>query len=515
MEARPMSEGPVSPTLRVSVCALEDVEDRALVCFVYEGDEPLSARVRAFDRHVGGRLSDLLRLGDFKGKPEQIAAVYLPREGAPARILLAGLGTREKLTTERIRAAAGRAAYQLREREVDRATVDLPSEGAIAPAEGARAVVEGLVAGQYRFDRYKPAAEDRRKPLERVTLALARSAPLDEIRREVERGRVAAEAQCWVRDLQNEPGNAMTPARLAEEARTLAKIPGMRCRVHGEEELRRMGMKAFLAVAQGSKEPPRLIVLEWNPRRGSKDVVALVGKGITFDSGGISIKPWKDMWDMKYDMSGGAAVLGAMRAAAALRLPVRLLGVVPATENLPSGSALKPGDVVRSLSGTTIEVHSTDAEGRMILADALAFACKRRPAAVVDLATLTGSIVVALGSQASGLFSNDESLAEAMRRAGEASGERVWPMPLWEEYLGQIKSDVADIKNVGGPHAGSIAAAAFLKRFVGDTPWVHLDIAGTAYADSAEGSRAKGGTGFGVRLLVRFLEERARKEKQR
>jgi leucyl aminopeptidase len=512
----PRTESPASPEFRVVAGPLEDVGDPALVAFVFEGSEPFSARVRALDRHLEGKIGEAVRLGDFKGKPDQATILHPRSSGAPDRIVLAGLGARESITASRARAAAGRAAFLLRDREVVRYSVDLPSEGAIEPAEAARAVVEGLVIGHYRFDRYKSAAEDRKKRAERVTLSVAKTAPLAEVRREVEWARTVGEAQCLARDLQNEPGNELTPARLAEAARKLARTSrGLSCRVYSGPELRRMGMSALLAVSQGSEEPPQLIVLEWSPPRAGKDLVAIVGKGITFDSGGISIKPWKDMWDMKYDMSGGAAILGTMRAVAALDLQQRVIGVVPASENLPSGSALKPGDVIRSYAGTTIEIHSTDAEGRLVLADALAFAAKRKPAVIIDLATLTGSIVAALGTQASGLFSNDETLAAALREAGEAAGERLWPMPIWDEYLPQIKSDIADIKNVGGPYAGSIAAALFLKKFVGSTPWAHLDIAGTAYLESGDGWRPKGGVGFGVRLLVRYLEERARKEKAR
>ncbi len=498
------------PEIRVTAGPLEAVAEKALVVGVFEGKEPLSSRARALDRTLDRRISAALEIGDFEGKPEQLATVTPDPRSPLERVILAGLGPREKLTQSRIRAAAGRAASVLRDKEIDRFALDLPAESVVKPVETARAAVEGVLAGQYRFDRYKTAANDRKTPMRRVTLAVAHSAPVAEIRREAERARIVGEAQCWVRDLQNEPGNSMTPTRLAEEANRLARRRGLRCRVFRRPELRRMRMSALLAVAQGSEEPPALIVLEWTPRRRARERIALVGKGITFDSGGISIKPWKDMWDMKYDMSGGAAVLGAVKAAAELELPIGLLAVVPATENLPSGGALKPGDVIRSRAGVTIEVHSTDAEGRLILADALAFAAERKPDAIIDLATLTGSVVVALGTHASGLFSNDEELSEGLRRAGEDAAERLWPMPIWEEYHGLIKSDIADVKNVGGPYAGSIAAAIFLKRFVGEVPWAHLDIAGTAYLDSPDGYRPKGGAGLGVRLLIRFLEDRIR-----
>ncbi len=306
----------------------------------------------------------------------------------------------------------------------------------------------------------------------------------------------------------NQPSNRLTPRAMAEEARKAARKFRFRCRILGPEEQRRLGMNALLGVARGSREPSRFIVLEYRgPGNGAQRPLVWLGKGITFDSGGISLKPADKMEQMKYDMAGGAAVLGAVRAVAALKLPVHVIGLVPATENLPGGSAQKPGDVVRSLGGKTIEVLNTDAEGRLVLADALGYAQRYKPAAMVDLATLTGACVVALGSHCMGLMGSHAKWNEAVRSAADRAGERAWELPLWSEYSEAIRSEVADVKNVGDGKAGTITAAAFLKEFSGDIPWVHLDIAGVAWADSDKGYLRKGASGVGVRLLVELANQ--------
>jgi leucyl aminopeptidase len=318
-------------------------------------------------------------------------------------------------------------------------------------------------------------------------------------------GQIVAEAACLVRDLGNQPGNVATPTMLAQTAQRIAQQHGLRCQVLDRVQIEELGMGAFMSVARGSQEPPKFIILEHNADHEDLQTLVLVGKGITFDSGGISIKPGEKMEMMKFDMSGGAAVLGTLQAVAQLDLPLHVVGLVPATENLPSGTATKPGDIVRALSGKTIEVINTDAEGRMILADALAYAQRYQPAAVIDLATLTGACVVALGHHAIGLMGNNLELIARLKEAGQASGERVWELPLWEEYHEQLKSDVADMKNVGGRPAGAITAAALLSKFAEGYPWAHLDIAGTAYTDEEKSYIPKGGTGVGVRLLVELL----------
>jgi leucyl aminopeptidase len=316
-----------------------------------------------------------------------------------------------------------------------------------------------------------------------------------------------AEATNAARDLVNEPGNTHTPTELARRARAMTRGARIRCRVLGPRELRRLGARALLAVARGSQEPPRLIILEYRGGRRRGPHLGLVGKGITFDSGGISIKPAENMEAMKGDMAGAAAVLAATRAIALLHLPIHVTAIIPATENLPSGTALKPGDIIRAMSGKTIEVINTDAEGRLVLADALHYARARKASHLVDVATLTGACVVALGTVNSGAFTNNQALLDTVVAAGKTAGERIWPLPMDAEYDELIKSDIAEIKNTGGRKGGAITGAKFLQNFVGDTPWVHLDIAGTFETDKEKGYLAKGGTGVMVRTLVNLAVE--------
>ncbi|HOP41443.1 MAG TPA: leucyl aminopeptidase [Geobacteraceae bacterium] len=321
----------------------------------------------------------------------------------------------------------------------------------------------------------------------------------------LDEARLLCEAVRFARDLVSQPGNVATPSWLAEKALEMAALFDIPCHVWDREEIERHGMAALLAVARGSRRQPRFVTFEYRGAAGGKKPVVLVGKGITFDSGGISLKPREGMERMKNDMAGAAVVMGVMMAAASLKLPVNLVGLIPLAENLPDGNACKPGDVIRSLSGKTIEVVNTDAEGRLVLCDALHHALNYRPAAIIDVATLTGACVVALGNLATGLLSNDDALARSLRKAGAATGESVWQLPLWEEYGDLLKSDIADMKNSGGPPAGTITAAWFLKNFVGTTRWAHLDIAGTAWEEKGRHYLPKGATGTGVRLLVEYL----------
>jgi len=319
-------------------------------------------------------------------------------------------------------------------------------------------------------------------------------------------GKIISEAVCMTRDLVNAPGNSITPTALAQKAQQIAKEHGMDCQVMGVSQAEAMGMGAFAAVAKGSQEPGKFITLEYNKGKGL-DTIALVGKGITFDSGGISIKPSERMERMKDDMSGAAAVLATMKAASELRLPLHLVGIIPATENLPGGRAYKPGDVLKTLSGQTVEVISTDAEGRLILSDSLYYSLRYQPKAIVDLATLTGACVIALGDYVIGLFGNDEPLVKRIEEASKKTGEKVWRLPLWDEYFEYLKSDVADFRNVGTRSAGAIIGGIFLNKFVEKTPWVHLDIAGPASIDKERPYIPSGGTGVGVRLLIQLLRD--------
>jgi leucyl aminopeptidase len=448
-----------------------------------------------------------LEKGDFRGKPNETLVVYTQSDEGPKRLCLVGLGEWEKFSLDSLRRAVGSAARHVMNLGVRSCSValDLLRGEKYNGYETAQAAVEGAVLGTYQSTEFKELEPDQVRNLDRVDLLLSNPDQQAGAEDGARWGRIVADSVCFSRDLQNHPGNVLTPSRLAEEAEKLAKDKGLACQVLTEKEAQELGMGAFLAVAKGSQQPPRFIILEHKPEGASSGPYVFVGKGVTFDSGGISIKPSSKMEEMKFDMSGAAAVLGALAAVADLDMPVHVVGLIPATENLPSGTALKPGDIVRASNGKTIEIINTDAEGRLILADALVYAKKYEPAAVIDLATLTGACVVALGQEAAGLFGNDETLVDQVKQAGEQTGERCWPLPLWDEYDELIKSDYADVKNSGGRWAGAITAAAFLKKFVEGYSWVHLDIAGTAYLDKDRPTSPRGGAGVGVRLLVQFL----------
>ncbi|MFQ6057507.1 MAG: leucyl aminopeptidase [Anaerolineae bacterium] len=486
---------------------IQEEPAEAVVVNLFEGVAEPGGATGALDRALDGMIRDLIAAGDFKGKLNETAVLY-PRGAIPAqRVLIVGLGKEEKFDLDKVRQAAGTAAKRLRDLGVKSfATIVHGLSGEVSVETAAQAVVEGSVLALYQFREHKHLEpEEEAKKVEEITLLEADKARVPQVEEGARVGQIVAEAACLARDLGNQPGNVATPTMLAETAQKLAREHGLRCQVLDRAQIEELGMGAFLSVARGSQEPPKFIVLEHNADREDLQTIVLAGKGITFDSGGISIKPGKKMGEMKFDMSGGAAVLGALQAVARLDLPLHVVGLVPATENLPSGTATKPGDIVRALSGKTIEVISTDAEGRMILADALAYAQRYQPAAVIDLATLTGACVVALGRHATGLIGNNPDLVARLKEAGQASGERVWELPLWEEYHEQIKSDVADMKNVGGRPAGAITAAALLSKFAEGYPWAHLDIAGTAWTDEDKPYIPKGGTGVGVRLLVELL----------
>ena len=447
--------------------------------------------------------------GDFAGRTRDETVLY--PEGPAPRVALLGLGPDADVDAEALRRAAGRAVRVAESLHCTRLSLVLPASAAVQTAETARALAEGAVLASWVYREGQETDEDAFPvvtDLDLVAPATLDVAP-DDLTEAVRLGSAAARGENLARTLQSRPGNVATPTHLAEEARAVAERTGLEVQVLGPEEMRSEGMDALLSVSQGSVEEPRFIVLRH--RGGEKDgpLLALVGKGLTFDAGGISIKPSAGMEEMKFDMSGGAAVLGAMQAIAEAALPVDVLGVVPSSENLPSGSAVKPGDVIGSLAGKTIEVINTDAEGRLILADALAWTARQKPDAMVDCATLTGSCVIALGHHASGLAGSDEALVEEIRAAGERSGERCWPLPLWTEYRKQLDSEYADLKNVGGRPAGAITAAAFLKEFTAEVPWAHLDIAGTAYGDTPTPYQRKGARGVPTRLLFEWVRSRS------
>ena len=488
-------------------------EGDAVVIPLTKADEPPRA-LHALDEAIGGLVARVYAAGDFTGKAGEL--VSLPVTGIAAkRVVLLGLGEERHANAEALRAAGGRAAKTLARAKAANSALAVPALRRVTPQAAAQALAEGLVLGAYRFDKYK-TGNDKPTELARVTLLAPDARQLAALKRGAAFGRIVAESANLARDLSNEPGGACTPEYLAAEARKLARSHGLKVSVFGEKELAREKMAGILAVGRGSANPPRLIALEYGSapkaakgkkaaraaRGRKKATLVFVGKGITFDSGGISIKPAANMDEMKHDMSGAAAVIGALRAIADLELPVHAVGLVAAAQNMPDGNAYVPGDVITSARGKTIEVLNTDAEGRIVLSDALHYATSFEPDAIVDLATLTGACLVALGDVCCAVLGNDETLSERVRDAGEATHERAWPLPLWDEHKAAIKGTFGDIVNTGGRNAGVSTAAAFLSHFVGDVPWAHLDIAGTAWTTKETPYYVKGATGFGVRLLV-------------
>jgi len=473
----------------------------------------LTGAAAAVDRATRGAIRALLKRRDFAAGFLETAVLFPGGLGAP-RLLLVGLGKSGELTAHRVLQAAAIAAR--RAREMKAATLALVPIGAGAggldPARAAHATAEGLVLGHYRFTAYR--TDPGPPPLRSIVIVENDRARLPLLKPAVERGVHWAEATCVARDLSHTPGQDLTPGRMAERAREIGRKSGAQVQVFGVPQLERLGMGALLAVGRGSSNPPCLIVLDrpasGRGKRAETPTIVVVGKGITFDTGGISLKPRESMHKMKYDMSGAAAVLGLFSGLPSLALPFRVVGLIASAENMPGSRALKPGDVLRTLDGTTVEVTNTDAEGRLVLADALAYARRFSPIAVVDLATLTGAISIALGNLAAGLFANDEGLAAELAAAAAVTGERLWPLPTWDEYLLDMKSDTADLVNSSGAQeGGAIVAAVFLKHFARGMRWAHLDIASTAWSPTDRPHESKGPTGFGVRLLLEWLSRRA------
>jgi leucyl aminopeptidase len=490
-----------------------------LVLTHFEGQTRLNDAAAAMDRVLAGRLRSLLTCGEFEGKLNQTVLLHTPDKIPARRVLLVGLGKKQEARVDSVRQAMGTAIKRVRQTGASSFVTCLHGAGLpnASTVELAQALVEGALLGAYRFTEYLSDKNADAKDVSRLTLLATDTWQMDDLNEGVRRGVAAAEAALFVRDLCNHPANVMTPTRIAAEARKIGRERHVRVTVLERAQCERLGMGAFLGVARGSHEPPKFIVLEYRGRAGGRGAaggrdgqpIVIVGKTITFDTGGISLKPAENMEQMKADMTGGAAVLATVRAAARLGLPIHLVGILPATENMPGGRAIKPGDILRTLSGKTVEVQNTDAEGRLVLADGLAYAARLRPAAVIDIATLTGACMVALGQFAIGMFGNDEALKRAVQDAGLKTGERVWEMPLWEEYFEQLKSDVADMRNIGGRGGGMITAALFLSKFIGDHPWVHLDIASTDWSERERAYVPKGPTGIGTRLLIQYLIDRS------
>jgi len=492
--------------IRVEKGKTEKFSCELLLLFSFESSGKLEGPIRNVDLEWKGFISTLMKQGDFKGELFESRLCYTQGALPAKRVLLTGLGKRGEFDLEKWRGAASKAGQFIRNSGIKQFAFPIKKFNGYSDVELAESFVTGLLLGVYQFNEFKTLERDKIKEIEEVVLLGEKDEEIKWIGEGLRTGQIISEAVTMARDLVNGPSNQVTPTVIAGKAQQIAKNHGMEIQVLEVSQAEAMGMGAFVAVAKGSQEPGKFIVLEYNKGKGL-DTIALVGKGITFDSGGISIKPSENMERMKDDMSGAAAVLAAMQAASKLQLPFHLVGLMPATENLPSGKAYKPGDILKTLSGQTVEVISTDAEGRLILSDALTYSLRYKPKAIIDLATLTGACVIALGDFVIGLFGNDESLLKRIEEASVKTGEKAWRLPLWDEYFEYLKSDAADFRNVGTRAAGAIIGAIFLSKFVEKVPWVHLDIAGPASIEKERPYIPKGGTGAGVRLLIQLLRD--------
>jgi leucyl aminopeptidase len=489
--------------ITITVGPLASVECDALVVGLYAEEPKLREAVAKLDRAIGGQLADVLAAERFQAKPAQVTYVHTGGRLPARRLIVVGLGKRADLTLETVRRAA--SAGLRRARELGAKIVAIETLGERLPAAArTHAVTEGAILGSYTFDRYKREKTEKRVEELRVVEADARRR--GEATEGARTGEIFADATCFARDLVNSPANDVHPTYLAKVAGQIAKDAKLGVKVLDRAECEKLGMGAFLGVAAGSEQPPKFIHLTYTPAGKRRRRVAVIGKGITFDSGGLDLKTAEGMLRMKDDMSGAAAVLAIMRALPMLKPSFEVHGLIAATENMPSGSAIRPGDVLRAMNGTTIEVGNTDAEGRLTLADAICYAGEKIEAdEIIDMATLTGACVVALGPLCSGLLSNDQPLATRLLAAAEHAGERVWQLPLIDEYRENLKSDVADLNNVGPRGGGAITAGLFLKEFAGERPWAHFDIAGPAFVEKDIPLGPKGATGAAVRTILRYL----------
>ena len=491
--------------IQLSSSSASQVESEVLIVPVLDHGEKEKndARPAAGDDAVRNAAQELASSGEITGKSHETVLLHRPNAVKAKRLLFVGSGKAKNFSTAEIRRQAGAAVRFLKSKNFKRFAIVVP-DFADAPA-AVRAVVEGALVADFDPDTYKSDRKDQR--VEELTVVA--SGPKDQLDRAMEEGRIVGESQNFTRELVNEPGNRLTPTMMAERARKMVEqlgVPELTIETYGADKLHELKMGAFWSVSQGSDEPPALIVARYEPKGApEKPLIGLVGKGITFDTGGISIKPAESMEKMKYDMAGGAAMLGAIRAIALLKPKVRVLTIVCASENMPSGKAQKPGDVQIAMSGKSIEIINTDAEGRLVLADGLHYARQLGATHLIDAATLTGACVVALGYVNAGAFTNDDSMWEGFQAAVKRAGEKFWRLPVDQEYQELIKSQIADIKNTGGRWGGAISAAMFLKEFVEDTPWMHLDIAGTAWEEENKAWIAKGPSGIAVRSIVEFV----------
>jgi leucyl aminopeptidase len=495
--------------ITLSLSPAAQIETECLVAAVLDRAEnapdqkdKTEAFVSGSDKAVQQAASDLVSAGDITGKTFETSWLHKPAGIKAKRLLLIGGGKSKKFTASDLRKLAGAAVRVLKSRSLRALAFVTPQE--ISSEQAVRAIVEGAIIGDFDPDTYKSDRKDQK--IESLTVVA--TGDQSKLQSALDEARILAESQNFTRELVNEPSNRMTPTMLANRAQEMAKQTGLKCEVHGADKIKELKMGAFWGVAQGSDEPPALIVMRYEPAGvPEKPVLGLVGKGVTFDTGGISIKPADGMEKMKYDMAGGATMIGAMRAIALLKPKVKVIGIVCATENMPSGKAQKPGDIQTAMSGKTIEIINTDAEGRLVLADGLCYARQLGCTHLIDAATLTGAVVVALGYTNAGIFANDDDIYNHFKAALDKAGEKMWRLPLDDEYKEQIKSNIADLMNTGGRWGGAITAAKFLQEFAEDTPWIHLDIAGTAWMEDAKPWIAKGPSGIAVRSLVEFARD--------
>ncbi len=496
--------------IRIESKEITKIKSDAIILYHFEGAKKPSGDAIMADDAMDQAISKLIKSGETTGKYNERTVLHTLGRLPAGRIVILGLGKKKDLTAEKLRGAMAETCRRLRERAV-KSVACSTSKQAIAgmgAVKSAQALTEGAMLGLYTFRRYMT---DKKSHPGSIASIVITGDPAEAPEREkgVADGLITAEASNWARDLANEPGNSMTPARMAEAAEELSSRFHLDIQVLEREEMASLGMGALMGVAQGSLQPPKFIVLKYKGRDSDKIDVALVGKGITFDSGGISLKPSEKMSEMKGDMAGAAAVMAAVGAISRLKININVAALVPATENMPGGGALKPGDIVTAMNGKTIEVLNTDAEGRLILADALSYAVTMNPDAIIDVATLTGACHVALGDVCSGVFSNNSRLGSMVTSSGEETGEHMWLMPMFDEYKELLKSENADIKNIGNRWGGAIAAAKFLEFFANNVPWVHLDIAGTSDTEKEKGYLVKGATGIPVRTLINFVQAMA------
>jgi leucyl aminopeptidase len=473
---------------------------------IFEDEKKTAGDLAEIDKSLNGEITKLRKQGEIKGKQSEVTVIHSLGKIPAGRIAVIGLGKKEELTEDKIRIVTADACRALRKKGAKQIDVVLPGIGVqgITVQIAAQAVTEGALLGLYTFTRHLSKKAEQGE-VERLAIIDSNAKNKSAIEQGVNTGKILAEAANLARDMVNEPANYMTPTIMAAEAKKIANKYDLAVEVFEREQIQKLGMGAFLGVAQGSAQPPKFIVLNYKGRNAKTIDIALVGKGLTFDSGGISLKPSADMGDMKSDMSGGASVIAAISAIAQFKPKVNVMAIVAATENMPSGTAVKPADILTAMNGKTIEVENTDAEGRLTLADALGYANKQGAKKIIDIATLTGACVVALGDITTGAFTNNQALVDKVIAAANSAGDKMWQLPMFDEYKEQNKSDVADLKNTGGRKAGAITAALFVGEFAEKTPWVHLDIAGTALLDKPKGYYVKGATGVPTRTLVNLV----------